>query len=69
MKIQMLVHLSGVGYLLAPGDVTERFDDAEALRIVKAGYAAVVMDAGLERTVATPVTERRDDRRKGKDRR
>lgn len=66
MKIQMLVHLSGTGYLLAPGETTERFDDAEAMRIVRAGYAAVVVEQSLERAVLQPLGEVRDNGRKGR---
>lgn len=56
MKIQMLVHLSGVGYLLVPGEITERFSDTEALRLVRAGYAAVVMgEPERERAIANPI--------------
>lgn len=41
MKIQMLVGLAGNEYSLAPGDERE-FPQAEAVRLIDAGFAAPV---------------------------
>ena len=63
MKIRMLTSLAGVDYALSPGEVTERFDDAEAARLVQADYAVVVIDdvalATMKpgETVLSPVQE------------
>lgn len=45
MKIRMLVSLAGGDFVLSPGDETDRFGDAEAGRLVEAGYAVPVRDA------------------------
>lgn len=45
MKIKMLVSLAGGDFVLSPGDETDRFGDAEAGRLVEAGYAVPVRDA------------------------
>jgi len=42
MKIRMLVSMAGVDFALAPGELTERFGDEEAVRLVQADYAVVI---------------------------
>ncbi|WP_296584236.1 hypothetical protein [Xanthobacter sp.] len=56
MKVRMLVSMAGVDFALSPGDVTERFGDEEATRLVQADYA-VVIAAGAETTVQVPMGE------------
>ncbi len=58
MKVRMLVSMAGVDFALSPGDVTERFGDEEATRLVQADYA-VVIAAGAETTVQVPMGELR----------
>lgn len=55
MKIRALVHIAGDGFALAPGDVTDRFPDADATRLV-AKNAAVLVDPApfIERAVEVP---------------
>lgn len=60
MKIKMLVSIAGPDFALSPGEETERFSDAEAARLVEAGYAAPVVEPKLERaTLKTPAQEQR----------
>lgn len=42
MLVKMLVGLSGTEFCLQPGDERE-FDDGEAARLIKAGFAAPVI--------------------------
>lgn len=44
MRIRALVHIAGHGFSLAPGDTTDQFPEAEAMRLV-AKNAAVLVDA------------------------
>ncbi|MBD9636090.1 hypothetical protein IB277_07255 [Ensifer sp. ENS07] len=46
MKIQMLVGLAGNEYSLAPGDERE-FPQAEAVRLIDAGFAKLVADGAV----------------------
>lgn len=57
MKIRMLTSLAGVDYALSPGEVTERFDDAEAARLIQADYAVVVIDNAVETAILPPPAE------------
>ena len=59
----MLVGLSGPAYSLGPGD-TRDFPQAEAIRLVEAGYAVPVAERAVERAVAVPVFEKRGKRGK-----
>lgn len=58
MLIRMLVGLSGSEYSLGPGDERD-FPDAEAIRIVEAGFAVPVVEHPVEKAVKTPAIERR----------
>lgn len=49
MKIKMLTGLSGPEYNLAPGDERD-FEDAEAIRLVSAGFAVPAEAAPSETT-------------------
>jgi hypothetical protein len=50
MLVRMVVGLSGPAANLSPGDEAE-FPQAEALRLVEAGYAVPVAEARIERAV------------------
>jgi len=63
MKIKMLVGLSGNEYSLASGDERE-FADAEAIRLIDAGFAVPVAEVKVERAVAQPAPERRTKKAK-----
>jgi hypothetical protein len=59
MKIKMLTSIAGVDFALAVGDETTRFSDAEATRLIAAGYAVPVSEPVVERAVRKPAPERR----------
>lgn len=63
LRIRALVHIAGANFAFAPGDETDHFTDAEALRLV-AKNAAVMVDAAkpIETAVAfVPAIEARVD--------
>lgn len=60
MKIRMLTSLAGLDYALSPGEVTERFGDEEAVRLVQADYA-VVIAGDSEAAVQAPAGEARSE--------
>lgn len=39
MRLKMLIGMSGNGFVVDPGDVTERFEDKEAKRLIANGFA------------------------------
>lgn len=49
MKIKMLVSVAGADFALDAGSETERFSDAECIRMIEAGYAQPVAEAEVER--------------------
>lgn len=51
MKIQMLVGLAGNEYSLAPGDERD-FPQAEAVRLIAAGFAKPVADGPVPQPVS-----------------
>ncbi len=60
MKIKMTVSMAGTEFTLDVNEETERFPDAEAQRLIEAGYAVPVVAAKIERTVlASPKIETR----------
>jgi hypothetical protein len=59
MKIRMLVAIAGADFALAEGDETERFPDAEAVRLCERGYAVPVAEKAVERAVKKAPRERR----------
>ncbi len=63
MLVRLLVGLSGPAYSLGPGDVRD-FDDAEAGRLIAAGFGVPASEAPMERAVKPPAPERRARRRK-----
>lgn len=58
MNIRMLTGLSGPAYNLAPGDERE-FEDAEAKRLVGAGFAVPAPKAKRETATKKPADETR----------
>ena len=58
MNIRMLVGLSGLAYLLQPGDERD-FPQDEALRLISAGFAVPVAEIKIERAVVAHAPERR----------
>lgn len=59
MKIIMQTSIAGRDFALAAGDETERFGDAEAKRLIAAGYAIPAIEEKTERAVKRPVQEKR----------
>ena len=59
MKIKMLVSLAGADYALSPNEETDRFEDAEAIRLIEAGYAEPVGEIEVEQAVKKPRREKR----------
>lgn len=60
----MLVHVAGVGFDLAPGDVTERFEGREAQSMLARGYAVPDDGERVERAVMAPPPEKRQRQRR-----
>ena len=59
MKIKMTASVCGPEYSLDAGEITERFDNAEAIRFIEAGFAVPVADEKIERAVKSPAVEKR----------
>jgi hypothetical protein len=59
MKIKMTASLVGPEYSLDAGETTDRFDSAEAIRFIEAGFAVPVAEEKIERAVAVLATEKR----------
>jgi len=59
MKIKLTTSIVGPEYALNAGDITDRFDNAEAIRFIEAGFAVPVTEAKIERAVSAPATEKR----------
>ncbi|TPM58984.1 hypothetical protein FJ959_08910 [Mesorhizobium sp. B2-2-4] len=58
MKIKLLVSLAGAYRAFNAGDEPD-WDDADAIRLIEAGFAIPVAETKIERAVATPTAERR----------
>lgn len=58
MEIKMLIGLAGPEYALSPGDIRE-FPEAEAARLIQAGYATPVAEPKVERAVRPAAVEKR----------
>jgi hypothetical protein len=67
MKIRMLASIAGADFALSAGDETERFSEAEAIRLIEAGSAVPVAGDKTERAVAAPAPETRRQGRPSKD--
>lgn len=64
MKIKLTTSMVGSGFTLNNGDETEIFSDADAVRLIEAGFAVPVVGAKVERAVvAAPAKVER--RKKG----
>lgn len=61
MLVRMLVGLSGPTYSLGPNDERD-FPEAEAARLVAAGFAVPVVERGFERAVDVQPRETRRGR-------
>lgn len=61
MKIKMVVSVAGADFALSPGDVTERFDASEAIRLIEAGYAVPAGESAPETAVEPPPAETREE--------
>lgn len=64
MQIRVLTPLAGTEFSLSPGDITDRFDEADAKRLIAAGYAEPVVElpaaaAKRQARARTPRTEQR----------
>lgn len=64
MKIKLTTSMVGTGFTLDNGDETEMFSDAEALRLIEAGFAVPVVEAKVERAVK-PASAKVERRKKG----
>lgn len=62
MLVRLLVGLSGNEYTLGPGDQRD-FPQAEALRLIAAGYAVPAAEQKIERATAVPAPEKRGRKR------
>lgn len=60
MKIKMLTSIAGADFALAPNDETERFENAEAVRLIAAGFASPVNNIKPERAVKKQPVETRN---------
>lgn len=65
VRIRMLVGISGMDFSLSPGDETERFSRAEAIRLIESGQAAPVAEPKVEKAVRK-APERRAGAKAGK---
>lgn len=59
MKIKMLASFAGADFSVPAGEETERFSNAECIRMIEAGYAVPVAEPKIERAVKAPVVEKR----------
>lgn len=59
MKIKMLTGFEGPTISVAPGEVTEAFSDADAIRLIEAGYAVPFDEPKIERAVKKAPPEKR----------
>lgn len=64
MKLKMQTYIAGSEYALNPGDVTDRFPDAEAIRLIERGYAVPFDEPLVERAVKSSAPEKRPARGK-----
>lgn len=61
MKIKLLVSLAGTYEAFNAGDEHD-WDDADAIRLIEAGFAVPVSELKIERAVAAPAAEKRGKR-------
>ncbi len=66
MKIKLTTSMVGSGFTLNKGEETDVFSDADAVRLIEAGFAVPVIEAKIERAVSpAPAIETRTPRKKG----
>lgn len=58
MKIKLLVSFAGADFALDAGSETDRFPDAEAIRMIEAGYAQPVGSVDVEKASRKPREKR-----------
>lgn len=58
MKIKLLVSFAGADFAIDAGTETERFPDAEAVRMIEAGYAEPVAGGDVEKATRKPREKR-----------
>lgn len=63
MRIRMLVSIAGADFALGANDETERFSDAEAVRLIESGSAVPVAELAREAAVKPDVREIRKGKR------
>lgn len=63
MKIKMLVSMAGADFALGVHDETDRFSQAEAVRLIEAGYAVPLAERRAEQTVKSDARETRKGKR------
>lgn len=54
MRIKLLACYSGADFCIRPGEETERFSDAECIRMIANGTAVPVAETRIEMAVAAP---------------
>jgi hypothetical protein len=59
MKIKMLAGFSGSDFSVSPQEETDRFSDAEAIRMIEAGYAVPIEETRIEKAIKKPAREKR----------
>lgn len=59
MKIRMLTSFAGADFTVSANEETERFSDAEAVRMIEAGYAVPVDEQKGERATKRSAPEKR----------
>lgn len=59
MKIRMLTSFAGLDFTVSANEETERFSEAEAVRMIEAGYAVPVAETKAERAISNPAPEKR----------
>lgn len=59
MKIRMLTSFAGADFTVSANEETERFSDAEAVRMIEAGYAVPVDGQKVERATKRLAPEKR----------
>ena len=62
MKIKMLASFAGADFSVEPNEETSRFSDAEAIRMIEAGFAVPVAAPQVERATKAPAPEKRKEK-------
>lgn len=60
MTVKMLAGFAGIDFSASPGDVTDRFSEAEEGRLVEAGFAELAAeDYGVKKPATSPTRKPR----------